>query len=121
MFIEQATATSTGRGAQDDQEEFRAASPKDAEKSTGKSEPKLDPEPHPTTVSDGKGVDAVEAESDGVDPMFPLPTIGAVDGINLLNIGAEESEELRTQSRKERADVFTRNVTVHSGFRHQYE
>ncbi|KAI6026774.1 hypothetical protein PISMIDRAFT_437336 [Pisolithus microcarpus 441] len=74
-----ATATSTGRGAQGDQEGFRAASPKDAEKSTSKSEPKLDPEAHSTAASD-------------------------------------ESYELRTQSRKERADVFQHNVTVHSRF-----
>ncbi|KAI6026747.1 hypothetical protein BKA83DRAFT_4247470 [Pisolithus microcarpus] len=47
-----ATATSTERGARADQEEFRAASPKDAEKPTSKSEPRPDPEPHPTAASD---------------------------------------------------------------------
>ncbi|KAI5987236.1 hypothetical protein EDD15DRAFT_2199760 [Pisolithus albus] len=61
-----AIATSTDRGA--DQEEFRAAFPK----STSKSAPRLDPEAHPTTASDGREVDAVEIESDGVDPMSPI-------------------------------------------------
>ncbi|KAI6015777.1 hypothetical protein PISMIDRAFT_10315 [Pisolithus microcarpus 441] len=67
-----ATATSTERGARADQEEFRAAFPKDAEKPTSKSEPRPDPEPHPTAASDGKEVDAVEIESDGVDPTSPI-------------------------------------------------
>ncbi|KAI6026767.1 hypothetical protein PISMIDRAFT_230552 [Pisolithus microcarpus 441] len=47
-----ATTTSTDRGAQADPEEFRAAFPKNAEKPTSKSEPRLDPKPHPTAMSD---------------------------------------------------------------------
>ncbi|KAI5994672.1 hypothetical protein EDD15DRAFT_754127 [Pisolithus albus] len=75
-----ATAAGTDRCAQADREEFRASSQKNAEKSTSKSEPKLDPEPLPIAASDG-------------------------------------SDELRTQSRKERPDAFLVNASVHSGFK----
>ncbi|KAI6026769.1 hypothetical protein PISMIDRAFT_230030 [Pisolithus microcarpus 441] len=103
------TATSTDLGAQGDQEEFWAASPMDAEKSTSNSEPKLDPEPHSTTASDGKEVGAVEAESDGIDPMSPLPSIGAVDDIKFLDTDPTESDESRTPSGKEQADASLHN------------
>ncbi|KAI6015837.1 hypothetical protein PISMIDRAFT_689519 [Pisolithus microcarpus 441] len=72
-----ATATSTDRGAQADTEEFRAAFPKDVEKSTSKSEPRLDHEPHPTAVSD-------------------------------------DSDEMRTQSRKDRENADLHDVSFRS-------
>ncbi|KAI5992734.1 hypothetical protein EDD15DRAFT_967495 [Pisolithus albus] len=71
-----ATATSIDRGAQADQEEIRAAFPKDSEKST-KSMALI---PCPLSLN-----------SDAVDAKF-------------LDNGPKDSDEMRTQSRKEDAD-----------------
>ncbi|KAI5992724.1 hypothetical protein EDD15DRAFT_2441766 [Pisolithus albus] len=95
-----ATATSADRGAQADREEFRAAFPKDAKKSTSKSEPRLDPEPHPTAVSDGKDINAVVTESMALIPCPPSLNFGAVDG-KFFDNDPKDSDEIRTQSRKD--------------------
>ncbi|KAI5985891.1 hypothetical protein EDD15DRAFT_1617951 [Pisolithus albus] len=98
-----ATATSADRGAQADQEEFRAAFPKDPEKSTSKSEPGLDPEPHPMAVSDGKDINDVVTESMALIPCPLSLNSDAVDA-KFLDNGPKDSDEMRTQSRKEDAD-----------------
>ncbi|KAI5992712.1 hypothetical protein EDD15DRAFT_2269306, partial [Pisolithus albus] len=85
----------------------------DDEKSTSNSEPKVDPEPHPTAASDGKGVGAVEAEPDGIDPVSPSSSIGAVDDNKFLDNDPTESDESRNPSGKEQADASLHNATDH--------
>ncbi|KAI5985864.1 hypothetical protein EDD15DRAFT_2300519 [Pisolithus albus] len=85
----------------------------DDEKSTSNSEPKVDPEPHPTAASDGKGVGAAEAEPDGIDPASPSSSIGAVDDNKFLDNDPTQSDESRTPSGKEQADASLHNATDH--------
>ncbi|KAI5992726.1 hypothetical protein EDD15DRAFT_2196917 [Pisolithus albus] len=106
-----ATATSTDRGAQADQEEFREALPKEAEKSTSKSEPGLDPEPHPTAVSDGKDINTAVIESMALIPCPLSLNFDAVDA-KFLDNGPKDSDEMRDGEDADPHDVALRSRLV---------